>query len=127
MDTALTLFDPEPYRAETVAGEAVSAGRRLTARQLATLGRGFHPIAKGLRLHADAAPAGDRRAPGLRCGTCRFRVLQNRGNRSYPKCQWPDETTYRFADMPRVTCGAATDCRAWYPACVDYQPVEVAQ
>lgn len=116
----LALFAADPYTIPAVdPGEKLSAGRRLTLRQSADLARGVHPLTGG-RLHPDAAPADDRDAPGLRCGTCLFRVPGGQ----YPKCRWPDPTEYRVSKLPRVTHGPATDCRAWWSACTDYRPRE---
>jgi hypothetical protein len=106
------LFDgPEP-----LAG--LSADRSRTVRQRVALTHGQHPLSVTLgplALHADAAPADDKRADGRRCGNCRFR--QQTGPHSYPKCG--------FAEPARISRGAGTDCRAWWPACTDHEP-EVA-
>lgn len=122
----LALFDAAPYTIDPLAEapEKLSAGRRLTLRQAADLARGIHPLTGG-RLHPDAAPAGDRAAPGTRCGTCRFRGVIGYHNRSYGKCLWPDPDAARIDLLPRVTHGAGSDCRAFWPACTDYQPREV--
>ncbi len=109
-DVPVTLDDVSP----------LSAQRRRTARQLRTLQEGFHPLGLNtfmLPLHADAAPANDRHAPGLRCGTCLFRRVNHRG---YPKCGFGANNR----GMPRATHGAATDVRAWWPACRDYEEAE---
>lgn len=118
------LFDAAPFHvipAGQPAPEKVSADRKRTARQLAGLGRGRHPIS-GLPLHPQAAPAADKTAAGLRCRDCRFRQQMGGHARSYPKCYWPDPSLYRLEELPRVTMGAATDCRAWFPACTDFEP-----
>lgn len=94
---------------------------RRTRRQAAMLAAGLHPLStvlgtvsgSKLRLHTEAAPYGDHRAPGRRCGNCRFRKLVHGGAQSYPKCA--------FGDGARVSHGAATDCRAWWPACSDHE------
>jgi hypothetical protein len=92
------------------AADPVSAGRKLTAKQKTGLRRGKHPL--GGRLHSEAAPANDRAAPGRRCGNCRHRNPAA-GSRGYPKCM-----------ISVITSGAATDCRAWWPACTRYEPPE---
>lgn len=90
--------------------------------QREALERGEHPLSvalgRPLPLHPDAAPAGDRRAPGLRCGSCVHRQLQRRGGYDWPKCLLPG--------AGRVTHGPGTDVRVWWPACVDHQPAEPA-
>lgn len=117
--TEAALFDAEPYTVATDEPEHLSADRRRTLRLTRDLALGRHPLTGG-RLHPDAAPADDRTAPGARCGTCRFRVTGGQ----YPKCRWPDPGEYRIAKLPRVTHGPATDVRAWWPACTDWQPTE---
>lgn len=110
-DTA-ALFDwlttPQP--------PGLSADQRRTHRQTARLAHGVHPL--GIALHPYAAPADDRTAPGRRCGSCAFRRLRPDKSRRYPKCTYtPDGgTTY-----PRITNGAATDVRRWWPACTDHE------
>jgi hypothetical protein len=117
------LFDVEPD-ARPVPTEGLSADRRRTLRQTDALAAGQHPLAVALRwplaLHTDAAPADDVKAPGLRCGTCRFRELTLHNDYRHPKCMYgaTDKTA------PRETRGAGTDVRRWWPACRDYQPAE---
>lgn len=126
--TEAALFDAEPYTVPTAImepGETLSADRRRTLRQARDLTAGRHPLTGG-RLHPDAAPADDRRAEGARCGTCRFRAVIGYHNRSYGKCLWPNPDAAKLHDLPRVTHGAATDCRGWWPACTDWQPQETA-
>lgn len=97
--------------------EKLSQQRRRTIRQLALLEAGRHPLTavagRPLRLHPDAPPAADRQAPGPRCGTCRFR--DHWGAQSFPKC-------LRGESQPFATHAAATDCRAWWPACDHWEP-----
>lgn len=122
----LALFDADPYTIPAVEpGEKLSAGRKLTLRQAADLAKGIHPLTGG-KLHPDAAPAGDRSAPGTRCGTCRFRVSSTYHGRGYPKCHYPDPEEFRIANLPRVTHGPATDCRGWWPACTSWKPREAS-
>lgn len=108
---ALTLFGAGPDEPP----EKLSDDRRRTVRQLEALRHGQHPIGLAaqvvLRLHPDAAPADDRDAPGHRCGTCRFRALW--GAHSFPKC-------LRGEGKPFARHSAASDCRAWWPACEHY-------
>ncbi len=100
----------------------LSADRRRTLRQAATLAAGYHPL--GGRLHQQAAPVGDPKAAGRRCGNCRHReLIHTNGNRRWPKCLLgavnPTDTQ-PHPIPPRVTRGAATDCRATWPACTDH-------
>lgn len=120
----LTLFDTTPYLVPAARGlqrDKMSAGRRLTMRQVLDLAKGRHPLTGG-PLHELAAPAGDRAADGLRCGTCMFRAPIGGHTRAYPKCWWPNEGGGPFRGTPlRVTHGPATDVRGWWPACADYE------
>lgn len=108
------LFDVTPQPAPPQESE----GQRRTRRQRELLAAGQHPLtlvlSHPLRLHADAAPGGDKRADGLRCGTCSHRTYATSNGRHYPKCTVPG----------RMSNGAATDCRAWWPACVNHLPQE---
>lgn len=117
MHDDLALFDgPEPLTPEPKDSPGVSR----TKRQAAMLAAGRHPLSavltRPLRLHAQAAPADDRRAPGRRCGNCRFRTKNHRG---FPKCG--------FGDGVRVSHGEATDCRAFWSGCVDHEWKESAR
>jgi hypothetical protein len=85
--------------------------QRLTARQQLSLDSGTHPITH-VPLHPDAAPAGDRTAPGLRCGDCALLV---RNHFQYLKCG--------ARNGRLMTRGTATDVRRWYPACELFEPV----
>jgi hypothetical protein len=117
------LFDLDPGQVhEPTPVEEISAGRRRTIRQAEALRRGRHPLGLAvdvpLRLHADAPPPDDRTAPGPRCKTCRFReVLVAYSGKHYPKC-----VRGRDGKTPYVSHGAATDCRAWWPACIYWEP-----
>ena len=99
------LFDMEPdpeaaaalERAQAIkAAEAdLSPDRRRTMRQRRDVAEGRHPLMGG--------PT----RPDLgTCGDCVHRVLIGRGNGTYPKC---DATT--------MSGSAASDVRAWWPAC----------
>lgn len=92
-------------------------------RQADALEHGQHPLSvalgRPLALHPGAAPVGDRKAPGLRCGGCVHRQMQQRGGYDWPKCLLPG--------AGRVTRTPGTDVRAWWPACTDHQPVEREQ
>ncbi|MGI5223575.1 hypothetical protein [Actinoallomurus sp. CA-142502] len=121
-----TLFDVDPTQVGTPEPtEKLSADRRRTLRQADALTRRRHPLELALGfplgLHP-AAAADDRTAPGLRCGTCGFRQVLTHNDGRFPKCLFAvtDKTA------PRVTRGAGTDVRAWWPACRDYQAAEEA-
>jgi len=102
--------------------EKLSADRRRTLRQAATVAKGWHPL--GGRLHAEAAPVVDRSAPGRRCGNCWYRRLTyTNGNRQWPKCHVDIENATDAEPRPvslRLTHGAATDCRGWWPGCTQH-------
>jgi hypothetical protein len=124
------LFDVAPYHVPAPAPvEPISADRRRTERQQEALAAGWHPLCAAgykIRLHADAPTDRlDRTAPGLRCGTCRFREVQGHHNRSYGKCLWPAEPRPKTG-YPRITHGPGTDIRAWWPACIDHEPKAAA-
>lgn len=90
--------------------------RQLTRRQAFLVRLGWHPLARALkrnlRLHRDAIADPAVRRGGPRCGTCVFRQLRGGAERDYPKC---------WLDPLKVTRGPATDVRAWWPACTEYQ------
>jgi hypothetical protein len=113
------LFELEPCGVAAATDHAtLSADRRRTQRQLDILGRGLHPLTAALRayipLHKQAAPSEDRTAPGRRCGTCWYRHVftHPENGKPYPKCLADDGV--------RVTHGAGTDVRRWWPACTDH-------
>lgn len=96
--------------------EQVSADRRRTLRQQRDVASGRHPLTGG-PLHPLASRHRDASAPKadpFTCGSCYFRqVLRAKGG-SYPKCLADDGR--------RVSHSAASDVRAWWPACPDYSP-----
>lgn len=107
--------EPEHIAKPDAEAALLSADRRRTLRQRRDLDHGRHPLTRGL-LHPDAAPVDDVSAPGRRCGNCRFRELLSSGNRSWPKCSNPR--------VGRISASAATDVRAWWPACRNHQPAK---
>jgi len=117
---AARLPPPAPVR--------LTPGEKLRERQAGKLARGVHPLSmptgNPIRLHPGAAPAADRDAAGLRCGSCRFRELLTdyHATHCFPKCVRPGAA----GGQPRATHSAASDVRAWWPACVDYEPKEDA-
>ncbi|MGH6654433.1 MAG: hypothetical protein ACRDVE_04420 [Actinocrinis sp.] len=114
------LFElPPGARVEHEPKPVLTAGEALRARQQARLDVGLHPLSMPgrhtIRLHADAAPAADKSAHGLRCGGCRFReLLLSEGGRAFPKCMWRGGS--------RASHSTASDVRSWWPACRDFEP-----
>lgn len=105
------LFDlPIGALIETVVEPApkLSADRARTLKAAATLAQGRHPL--GGKLHADAAPADDRKADGLRCRGCVHVVRQEYVAGDYLKC-----------DAHLITRGPGTDLRLWWPACEGFE------
>lgn len=100
--------------------EKADSPRTLAERQMAKMRRGLHPLSMPgrlvIRLHKDAPPPEDLRAPGPRCGSCRFRQLVQAENwRTYPKCAKPGRSSI-------LTHSNATDVKNWFPACHEYEP-----
>lgn len=118
------LFDVTPTPPDPVEpAERLSADRRRTARQRELISRGHHPLAfLGAARHPDTVGVAfertDPRGRPLTCGSCAFRRLQFGGARDYPKCiRSPDDAP---DTAPRATGGAASDVRAWWPACTKW-------
>lgn len=116
---------PEPEQD----GPVLSPGQRRTARQAQAVRNGVHPLALVFgwpRMHPDAdRTATTEHAAGrpYTCGTCRWRQVLRWHDRTYPKCVHPDSigADHYETDGPlRLSHSAATDVRAWWPACVDY-------
>lgn len=125
-------FDP-PERPSAEPG--LSADRRRTLRQAEQVAAGIHPLTGG-PLHPLASRHRDADSPKsdpFTCGSCYFRSVEQYHDRSYPKCWLPGPRTgdtYKVGNVtmtvgyPRVTHGAGSDVRAWWPACPDYSPGE---
>lgn len=109
MSADIALFDlvPAPIAAPEPA-DRLSADQRRTMRQRAGVDAGRHPL--------NGAPL--LIGPSLTCGTCRWRELLSHNSRSYPKCTW--RASGAQSSAPLVTHGAASDVRAWWPACPHY-------
>lgn len=115
------LFDIDPAQIPPEPPK-LSPDARRTQWQAEILAAGYHPLSGG-KLHPEAAPADDRTAPGRRCGNCRFREVLGYHQRSYAKCVHPGDLGADEIDLlgpPRVTHGAASDCRSWWPGCTDH-------
>lgn len=82
----------------------LSAGRRLTLRQRADVDAGRHPLTHGRLTTVE----------GATCGNCRFRKAGRFG-----KCWWRADG--ETGPLTRITNGPATDCRAWWPGCADWE------
>lgn len=117
------LFPEDGLRVELPVPPDLSPDRRRTLRQAEQIKAGVHPLlaavgAPDTRLHPRASPAAsrsDRRGLPFTCGSCLHLVHQGGGPGSsgrYLKCD--------FGEGERVTHGAGTDVRAWWPACLDY-------
>jgi hypothetical protein len=117
---------PEPTRPD------LSPDQRRTLRQREDIAAKRHPLTRG-PLHPFAAPEiaspdAEKGRP-FTCGSCRFREVWRYHNRSYPKCV--RDLTYGHHDssdvergvvaLRNVSHGAATDVRAWWPACAGYE------
>jgi hypothetical protein len=101
--------------------EDLSPDRRRTARQRELISRGHHPLAYlGAARHPDtrglAYERTDRTGRDLTCGSCRCRELMGAGGRTVPKC-----TGSVSGGWPRATHSAASDVRAWWPACTLFE------
>jgi hypothetical protein len=104
----LVLPDPTPVEVK----EKLSAGRRLTLRQKADIDAGRHPLIRGARL------AGN----GETCGSCELLVRVGWHNRTYLKCTLGLAPGRPLDEAPYAAHSAQTDCRAWWPACVNWKP-----
>lgn len=107
MSDQMALFPsdtPEQEPPFQILGKAA----QLTIRQAKLIAAGIHP-ANQLPLSPQAAPAGDRNAPGQRCGGCSHMVKKRQGNGEWLKC-----------DLAGNLKGP--DARAWWPACNRYTP-----
>lgn len=108
--------------------EDLSPDRRRTIRQQQDISNGKHPLTGG-PLHPEASKQRTSRygkRDPFTCGSCYFREVHKYHDTGYPKCWFPNPAA--GADAPpariytRVSHGAASDVRAWWPACPDYSP-----
>lgn len=124
MADQLALF---PVDAPAATAEP-TPGERRRRRQADAVRRGVHPLSAalgyGIRLHPDAAPFDDPKAPGLRCGSCRWRQTWGHHSRTFPKCTHPGGRSaeeYEHLGPPRISHGPGTDVKAAWPACTDHE------
>jgi hypothetical protein len=91
--------------------EKLSADRRRTKRQKDMLANGIHPVTR-LKLTETA---------GATCGNCALRMQFGHRSKTYAKCTLgaPEGQPHKG---PHVTNSAATDCRAWWGGCSEWQP-----
>jgi hypothetical protein len=119
--TELTLFDfggaPEP-------GPKLGEGARRTLRQAQAMAHGSHPLAllgSPLHLHPGAPPAGDRKAPGARCGGCQFAARNERGFLKCTRGRSGEVFTPSFRSGPYETHGGGSDLKQWWPGCERFE------
>ena len=118
------LFDAEPLRQPApIPAPPATDGQRRIARQRGVIAVGMHPlsltVAPYLRLHPQAQR--EIGGTGPRCGGCRYRVGLGGHSRVYPKCLWPEPDMSVRVKRGRWSHGIATDVRASWPACTDYE------
>ncbi len=126
LDTQVAEHERQRQEAADLIAE-LSADRRRTMRQAQDVANGIHPLTRE-PIHPLASRHRDADAPKadpFTCGSCRFReVLRYRG-KGYPKCVNPGDMSaeaYERHGPATVSHSAATDVRAWWPACRDYSP-----
>lgn len=133
-----TLFDAEPMRTLPVEPEKLTAGEKLRRRQAARIDSGLHPLSMNgaiIRLLDGPRPLDKGQAshagPYKSCGDCVFRQQASGGNRAFPKCAFGAHTVARTwggqshvtTEYPRASHSEASDVRAWWPACVDFEAI----
>lgn len=122
-ETLFPGFEPPPS-SEPEPG--LSADRRRTQRQADDIALGRHPLTRGT-LHSLASRHRDASSPKddpFTCGSCYFRTVMRYHGKTFAKCLFDprrsaDDTLDKYA---RVSHSAASDVRAWWPACADYSP-----
>ena len=120
-ETLFPDYEPEVRELRPSEQPGLSPDRRRTLRQAEKIADGIHPLTGG-PLHELASRHRDASAPKddpFTCGSCYFREAFRYHGRTYVKCLF-GETTEKPG--PYVTHSAATDLRAWWPACRDYSP-----
>lgn len=125
-ETLFPGYEPEVRPLLPSEEPGLSADRKRTLRQAEEVQAGIHPLTKGplhplASKHRDAASP---KADPFTCGSCWFRQLVKHHDYRYPKCFHGAEnpTDTAAGRLPWVTGSAATDVRAWWPACPNYTP-----
>jgi hypothetical protein len=101
--------------------ENLSPGEKRQRRIAERIATGEHPLGYPVMLHDGASRDPGNRDDGPRCGQCRFRVLLQHHDRTYPKCWFPDLERYPH---PRDSHSETSDIRAWWPACRQFERSE---
>lgn len=120
-ETLFPGYEPAVRELRPSEEPGLSADRSRTLRQAEKIADGIHPLTGG-PLHDLASRHRDASAPKddpFTCGSCYFRESLRWHNGTYAKCSLG--TTTEKAG-PYLTHSAATDVRAWWPACRDYSP-----
>jgi len=112
------LFDMTPT--PVVEEPKLSPDRRRTQRQAEAVAAGRHPLGlifPRITRHPDTkgqaySPA-DPKGRDLTCGSCVWRERDEYHGRVYAKCSKDGDR--------RVTNGAASDLRSWWPGCSDWE------
>mgnify|MGYP000873035551 CR=1 FL=1 len=129
-----SLFDTAPYTVTPPEPEQLTAGEKRRRRQQAQITAGLHPLSlvtSPIRLHPQSAGRTATKHVAadnpVRCGTCRWRQQVGGHARDFPKCLYGapryDNGNLSVARAPRYSAGPATDVAAWWPGCVDWEPV----
>lgn len=103
--TALPL-DGMPEPVAVTPPPKLSPDRARTHRQRALIDAGYHPLTR------------EKARPDLgTCGDCALRVFVNSGVRTYAKCARGSRPGEPLDHAPFASKSAASDLRAWWPAC----------
>lgn len=125
------LFEVEPA-APPEPDVKLSPDQRRTQRQHQAIANGVHPLGlviPSVRVHLEVLVGGST----ITCGDCQFRKLDRHHNASHPKCTFGSSEVHRVGhegkgyvatEYPRISRGAGTDVRAFWPACMDFEAAE---
>lgn len=128
-ETEPCLFDVEQPIPALDEAPGMSVDRARTIRQRRAIANGQHPLGlvyPGVNVHLEVLVGG----ANYTCGDCIYRETIGHRSRSYPKCLYGGvEVTkagyqgapYTTTVYPRVSHGAATDCRASWPGCGQFE------
>lgn len=110
----------------------LSPDQRRTQRQRQAIANGVHPlglVVPGVSVHLEVLVGGQ----NYTCGDCRFRQLQRHHDTTHPKCTFGAREVHRVGyegkgyqdtEYPRISRGAGTDVRAYWPACSNFEVSE---